>query len=82
MKWQWLLSALWAVAASGCAASVPSGHLGYGTPGVSQFVPTGEADSLSAQVVRCRTPSSPEMAASCAQLQTTMRNQPGNVVSR
>ena len=79
----WLVfSMLSVVATAGCSTQAPSGRSGYGTPGVSRFMPDAEADSLSAQVARCRTPSSPEMAASCRQLHTTMQNQPGNTVVR
>ena len=74
---------------AGCAAppaAPPGTILGYGTPGVSSYVPAGEASDLNALMARCRqVPSDPApppqtLAAACDQLRRTARNQPGNTV--
>ena len=74
-------------ACSGQSATRPAGQLGYGTPGVSNYVGPADAASLQAQLDRCRqvpqaaaATQTQDLPAACAQLQRTYRNQPGNAV--
>ena len=72
-----------ALAMSSCATApdrIATSHLGVGTPGVSNYMAAGEDDSLAAQLRRCGAAVDGGLAAACAQLRSTMRNQPGNVV--
>jgi len=68
--------------------AAPGAILGYGTPGVSSYVPAVDADSLQALLDRCRqvpdihrSPRPQTIEAACDQLQRTRRNQPGNTVA-
>lgn len=95
--WQ-ALPAIVALAAAlgltGCAdgqrrGAAPQGLLGYGTPGVSAYVPADQATSLQALLDRCQQAqpqASPPQAgrqsleAACDQLHRQLHNQPGNTV--
>ena len=80
-----------AVLVAGCAmppATAPGTMLGYGTPGVSGYVPAGEASDLKSLMARCSqvsigvAPPRPQsFAAACDQLRRTAHNQPGNTVA-
>lgn len=70
-----------AMALSGCAGvpdRVAPDHLGVGTRGVSSYMSPGADDSLDAELRLCGGPVEGGLAAACAQLRSTMRNQPGN----
>lgn len=77
--------------AAGCAGAPPPAPpagrmLGYGTPGVSAYAPGDRPMTLGAMLARCEGVGPPAagategLAASCAQLRRTLRNQPGNAV--
>jgi len=75
---------------SACSTTLPlrtTGMLGYGTPGVSAYVPDDNASSLQAQLDRCdqvpqagATGQTQGLPAACGQLRRMVRNQPGNSV--
>ena len=74
-------------ACSGAPMSKSDKMLGYGTPGVSAYGQNGEDRSLQAMLARCNGVPQASAAsevrglpAACAQLQRTLRNQPGNTV--
>ena len=74
-------------ACSGQASGQAAGRLGYGTPGVSEYVQSDEATNLQALLDRCaQVPQAGAasqidgLPAACGQLRRTSRNQPGNAV--
>ena len=88
-----ILAVFTAAGCAGCAgcagppAVPPGGMLGYGTPGVSSYMPAAGAVDLQALTARCRgvpletAPPPQTLAAACDQLRRTSRNQPGNTVA-
>ena len=85
------LAVLSVIALTGCAQAPqvqPGQVLGYGTPGVSTYLPADEATTAQALLDRCRTtyppvpnPTPQTFEAACDQLRRTARNQPGNTVA-
>ena len=83
-----LAVALGLAACAGPGQSSGPGLRGYGTPGVSAYLPTDQATSVQALLDRCAQvprPATPPsetrgLAAACSQLHHTLRNQPGNAV--
>ena len=74
-------------ACSGPPMAKPGETLGHGTPSVDSYLRDGQDSSLQAMLARCgRIPQAPAasqtqgLPAACAQLQRTLRNQPGNAV--
>lgn len=79
-----MVLALGLASCAGPGRDAAPGLLGYGTPGVSAYMPEDRAASLQAMRASCEgvPPADPSatqgLPAACDQLHRTLRNQPGN----